>query len=830
MRVELPIDDVLPQIVRSLAVSPSLVLEAPPGAGKTTRVPPALLGAPWLGDQVVVVLEPRRLAARMAAARVAEELGEKLGATVGYSVRFESIGGPATRIRFVTEGVLTRRLAQDPELRGVGAVLLDEFHERHLHADVALALLRRLQRTSRPELRLVVMSATLDTEPVKDFLGCESVVSMGRQFDVAVEHLAAPDDRPLASQIASGVRRALMEEAEGHVLVFLPGMREIQAARERCERLTAEKEAVLCVLHGDMPPQEQDRAVRPSRKRKVILSTNVAESSVTIDGVACVVDSGLVRSARYAPWSGLPTLAVVKASRASLAQRAGRAGRTRPGRCYRLFTKVDEAARPLHDIPEIRRADLAQTLLELRASGVRDLEWFEAPEPAGLAAAEALLVRLGALDSGGALTPLGRRMLRHPLHPRLARIVEEADARGVGDDGCLAAAILSERDLAARGGSEVEARATEASDVVQRMDRFREVEASGFSSSSVRAVGLDMGAVQRVRRAYAQLVRAAGSGGGAPPPASAAQADAAVRRAILAGYADRVARRVRPGASALALAGGGSAELAKESVVRTAEFMACVEAEERRGGGVLVRIASAIEPEWLLDLDASRVTEDRVVEWDADGARVVATERMLWDGIVLDATRMTRPTGPEVRALLAKKVLELGLEAVDPELPALLDRARFAATVDGRIALGEDAVRSALEAACEGLSSLAEVRAAGLSSLIRASLGPLAPRLDALAPARLTLPRGRTVKVHYEPGKSPWIESRLQDFFGMTKTPTVGDGRVPLVVHLLAPNQRAVQVTQDLEGFWCRHYPTIRKELMRKYPRHAWPEDPTTFA
>jgi ATP-dependent helicase HrpB len=826
MRAPLPIDDVLPEIVRALASSPSLVLEAPPGAGKTTRVPPALLGAPWLGDQEIVVLEPRRLAARMAAARVAEEQGEKLGATVGYTVRFESVGGASTRIRFVTEGILTRRLAQDPELAGVGAVLLDEFHERHLHADVALALLRRLQQTRRPELRLLVMSATLDAEPVKGFLGCESVVSMGRQFDVAVEHLPAPDDRPIASQVASAVRRALTEEVDGHVLVFLPGMREIQAARESCERVAQEKGALLCVLHGDLPPQEQDRAVRPTRERKVILSTNVAESSVTIDGVACVVDTGLVRSATHAPWSGLPTLAVVKASRASLAQRAGRAGRTRPGRCYRLFTKADEAARPAHDTPEIRRADLAQTLLELRASGVRQLDWFEAPEPAGLSAAEALLVRLGALAEDGEPTPLGRRMLRHPVHPRLARILEDASTRGIADDGALAAAILGERDLAARGRGDAEGRATEASDVVLRMDLFREVEASSFSGSSVRAAGLDIGAVQRVRRAYEQLSRSVGAGRSGGGPTSAEQADRAVRQAILAGYADRVARRVRPGSSALALAGGGSAELARESVVRTAELLACVDAEERRGGGVLVRLASAIEPEWLIDLDAARVTEERVCEWDASGARVVATERMLWDGLVLDATRMTRPSGAEVRALLAKKVLELGLETVDPELPALLDRARFAGTVDARIALGDDAVRAALEDACDGLSSLAEVRAAGLASLLRASLGALGSRLDALAPARITLPRGRTVKVHYEPGKPPWIESRMQDFFGMTKTPAVGDGRVPLVVHLLAPNQRAVQVTQDLEGFWVRHYPTIRKELMRRYPRHAWPEDP----
>src|SRR5512145_1205510 len=446
----LPIDPLLPEIVAALRAAPSLVIEAPPGAGKTTRVPAALLAGRVVGDKEIVVLEPRRLAARLAARRVADELGEKAGETAGYQVRFEDVTSPRTRIRFVTEGLLTRQLLSAPTLPSVGAVLLDEFHERHLQGDLALALLRRLQRTGRPDLRLVAMSATLDAAPVAAYLGAPSLRSEGRRFEVAVEHLSpeeAARDARLDDLVARAVRRLHREGTDGDVLVFLPGAAEIRRSREALADWAERAGVDLLPLHGDLPPEEQDRAVAPGPRRKVILSTNVAETSVTIEGVVAVVDSGLARVASHSPWSGLPRLEVRKVSRASAAQRAGRAGRTRPGRALRLYTRHDHDSRPEFDLPEVAREDLCEPFLALAALGALEgFPWFEPPPPAAAAAARALLERLGAVDARGTVTDLGRRMLRFPLHPRLGRLVCEAEARGAGEAGALLAAILGERD------------------------------------------------------------------------------------------------------------------------------------------------------------------------------------------------------------------------------------------------------------------------------------------------------------------------------------------------------------------------------------------------
>lgn len=788
--MRLPIDDVLPEIVSR---GPSLVIEAPPGAGKTTRVPPALL------DRVkgeIVVLEPRRLAARLAAKRVAEELGEKLGERVGYKIRLEEVGGKNTRIWFVTEGVLTRKLVRDPNLEGVGAVILDEFHERHLHGDVALALLKRLQ-TRRPDLRLYVMSATLEAEPVKTFLGCESVQSMGRAFDVAIEHLD-PSGRALELEVAAAVRRALREESEGHVLVFLPGMGEIVRAEEALKNVHDR----VFILHGDRSREEQDRAVAPSDARKVILATNVAESSITIEGVSAVVDSGLVRSAQTAPWSGLPVLRVVKASRASCVQRAGRAGRTRNGRAYRLFSKADFDARPAHDVPEIQRMDLAQTLLELHAANVSDLEWLDAPTPASIDAARTLLHKLGALDEKG-ITDLGRRMVELPLHPRLARIIEEAKERGASmRRAWTSVLLLGERDVLSRD----ERAATESSDLERRVDLIEEASLARDTHRAARAAGLDPFATSAILRARARYSKDGGS-----------EDEALLRKCILAGYLDRVARRVRE--RTLALAGGGTAELAKESVVRDAPFMVCVSAEEMKGR-VLVRMASAIEPEWILDY--ANVEDVSGLEWD--GARVMSFSRMTYDGLVLFEERAPAKPSAEAARILFEKAREKGIDHFAEDLDALFSRMKFASDISKDITPSETIVEDALREACEASTSFEDLQ--GVGEIVRAKLGSIASRVDRLAPARVTLAKGRSVKVVYEEGKPPHIASRLQDFFGMKETPRVGEGRVPLVLHLLAPNQRAVQVTQDLAGFWTRHYPSIRKELMRKYPRHAWPEDP----
>lgn len=839
----LPIDDVLPELLRALRASGAVVLEAPPGAGKTTRVPTAVLDAGLAGDGEVVVLEPRRLAARLAARRVAQERGERLGETIGYQVRFDEVAGPKTRVRYVTEGVLTRRLLSDPTLKGVGVVVLDEFHERHLQGDVALALLQRLRATRRPDLRLVVMSATLEAAPVARFLDAPSVRSEGRRYDVAVEHAPRVDDRPLGLQVAAAVKKLVSEGLDGHALVFLPGAAEIRRARSACEPVAAAADLALVVLHGDLPPAEQDRAVAPSARRKVILSTNVAETSVTIEGVVAVVDSGLARVAGHAPWSGLPTLKVARVSRASATQRAGRAGRTRPGRCVRLYTRHDFDTRPEHDLPEVRREDLAETALELHAAGVRDLGafgWFEAPSPAALDAADALLRALGALDAGGELTPAGRRMLRFPVHPRLGRMLVEAEDRGVAEDAALLAALLGERDIVAtkrvqglgdgaRGGPVVERHATVGpSDLLAAAERFREARDADFDPDRLRWLGLDVGATQSVERVRRHLARACDHRRAKAP----ADPDEALLVSVLAGFPDRVARRVR-GAD-LVLGNGGSATLAEGSEVRGAAFVVAVDAEERadaRGRGVVVRVASAIEPEWLLELFPDAVREEVEARWNAAEERADVVQKLMYRGLVLDETR-----GQGVGAEAAARVLfdaadARGARAFAPEdaLDRWLARVAFVAESVPAAKLAapdEGTVREALRALCEGRRSFAELRQAGLLSALQARLSPEQSRLvERMAPERVGLPGGRQARVHYERGKRPWIESRLQDFFGMAVGPAVAGGSVPLVLHLLAPNGRAVQVTTDLAGFWERTYPGVRRELCRKYPRHPWPED-----
>jgi ATP-dependent helicase HrpB len=863
----LPIDALLPEVVASLRRTPALVIEAPPGAGKTTRVPVALLDAGLAGEREVWVLEPRRLAARMAARRVAEERGERPGETVGYQVRFDEVASERTRLRFVTEGVLTRRLLSDPQLERVGAVVLDEFHERHLQADLALALLRRLQRDTRRDLRLVAMSATLDAAPVARYLDdCPVLRSEGRRFEVEVEHLARLDERPLASQVEQAVRRLVKEGATGDVLVFLPGAAEIRRAREACAQLAEEFDLLLLPLHGELSAEEQDRAVRPADRRKVILSTNVAETSVTIEGVGAVVDSGLARVAGHSPWSGLPVLQVARTSRASAAQRAGRAGRTRAGRCLRLYTAQDFNARPDYEQPEVARLDLAETALELHASGVRDLasfEWFEAPPAAALEAAETLLRKLDAVTEEGEMTGTGRRMLRWPLHPRLARLVVEAERRGVAREACLIAALISERDIRA-GRVSLETSAAHvhertavsvgASDLLELSDLFKEAARARFAHERLRARGLDASAVHRVERVRRSLVRAVRGGTRAEAETEDAfshEREAELLLCVLAGYPDRVARR-RDGATdasapvELLLAGGGAATLAPESVVRRAQFLVAVDAEVRRVAGgqqgrgarsaTVVRLASAVEPDWLLDLFIDRIAETTEAQWNASAERVETVKRMTYEGLVLDETRASDAVGEEVTRLLAEKAREAGLAAfADADaIERFLARVEFAAHTyveAGFPALEEQDALDALARLCEGRRSFAELREAvrggGLQDALRRELTPEQSRLLAsAAPERVTLARGRQVKVNYERGKPPWVASRLQDFFGMKESPKIASGRAALVLHLLAPNQRPVQLTSDLAGFWERHYPQVRRELSRRYPRHAWPDDP----
>jgi ATP-dependent helicase HrpB len=861
----LPIDAVLPDVVAALRAGPAVVVEAPPGAGKTTRIPRALLEAGVGGGASrrdgageVWVLEPRRLPARLAAERVAAELGERVGDTVGYTVRFDDVTSKRTRLRFVTEGLLVRRLLDDPRLDGIGALVLDELHERHVATDLALALGRRLQQGARPDLRLCAMSATLDAAPLAAFLGgCPTVRTEGRLYPVEIEHLPAPDERPLAVQVTAAVRRVVRESAAGDVLVFLPGAAEIRQASEALASAPGIAGSVLVLpLHGDMPLEEQARATRAGDRRKVILSTNVAESSITIEGVVAVVDAGLARIATHSPWTGLPELAVAKISQAAAVQRAGRAGRTGPGRALRLYTRHDFDTRKPRDVPEIARADLADTLLALaalEAGTAAAFPWFEAPPPAAVQAAETLLVSLGALEGvGGRLTPLGRRMLRFPVHPRLARLVCEGEARGVAAGACLLAALVSERDIrrgarasfggarGARGhgpggGGDGDG---DGAEILELVELYADAERAGFRDDRLRALGLDARAVSAVSSARRQLAGARGRGAGPPvaaPPSGAAE-DAALRLATLAAFPDRVGRRRALGDSTLVLAGGGTATLGFEP---GAEWLVAVDVQQTSGrpGGARVRLAAAIEPEWLLDVAADRIQDvDRLV-WNADTARVERVTGLVYGALALEETVAAAPPGDEASRMLAQAAGARGIErlAGGERLGALLARMDFVRGHAGENGAAlfpvtsTDDVGELLRLACAGRVSFAELAEVDLADAVLASLPGEARRLlGALAPERVSLPSGRSVAISYRAGQPPWIESRLQDFFGMREGPAVAGGRVPLTLHLLAPNNRAVQVTTDLRGFWAQHYPELRRALSRRYPKHAWPEDGAT--
>jgi ATP-dependent helicase HrpB len=779
---------VVPEIVQHLREAHNLVLEAPPGAGKTTRVPAALME---LDAGEVLVLEPRRLAARLGARFVAQQRGERVGESVGYQVRFEEAAGPRTRLRFVTEGVLTRRLLSDPTLARTGCVVLDEFHERRLEGDLALALLRRLQQTKRRDLRLLVMSATLDAAPVARYLGGARVIrSEGRQYPLEIEyspHSAAP----LEQQVAAAVERLASRGIAGHVLIFLPGAAEIRRAQSACAALAGRLGCVVLPLHGDQSPEEQDRAVGPSQQRKIILSTNVAESSITIEGVAAVVDSGLARVASHSPWSGLPTLEIARISQASANQRAGRAGRTGPGRAIRLYPLEDFVRRAAHETPEILRADLAPAALLLRAMGLEGLEsldWLDAPPATAAKHAEDLL-RL--LDAD---TETGREMARYPLHPRLARLIVEARRRGVAEDGCTVAALLS-------AGERLPARAATAS----RSDLLALLEAPWEPRTEQ--------VVRQVRRVV-------------NPPKQAQRDEEALLISVLAAFPDRVAKR-RQG-SDLQLASGGPAQLAPSSTVTQSPFLVAVEAEDRRDQKApLVRLASGVEPEWLVDLFPGRVSEVTTVEWNRATERVESLSALMFGQIAIEQTRR-EPVGAAAGELLAQKAVEAGLARfVDmQELDAFFERARFAAPYLEMPAIGVEAANEVLRALARERKGFAELEEAARRELLRTLRGRLPRGLDGIAPESIKLPGGRHVRVHYEPNQPPWIASRMQDFFGMRETPRIAGGKVPVVARLLAPNQRPVQMTSDLAGFWERLYPQVRKELSRRYPKHKWPERP----
>jgi ATP-dependent helicase HrpB len=842
-RPPLPIDEILPQIKRALAEDPNLVICAPPGAGKTTRVPPALLDPALSIGGRVVVLQPRRMAARAAARRIAAERGTSLGEEVGYQVRFDQRISSRTRLAVVTEGILLRMLHDEPLFESVGAVIFDEFHERNLNSDLALGMARRIQQTVRPELRIVVMSATLDSAPVAAFLGgCPVIQSAGRVFPVTISYSGAGEKRPLADLVARGIERVI-GSTTGDILAFLPGVGEIRQTAGESQSLARKHNLTVFPLYGDLPPEEQDAVLMPSERRKLVLATNVAETSLTIPGITAVVDSGLARQMRFDPSVGLDRLVLGPISRASADQRAGRAGRTAAGICLRLWEERTHAHRPAFELPEIERVDLAAAVLQLWSWGETDVlsfPWFEPPAQPAIDTALALLERLEAIENRG-LTPLGQTLARLPVHPRIARLLVEGERQGCLSQAALAAAMLSERDPFVRSGPRVSggssaagprtaARYVSRSDVLDRVTALEEYQTHGRTQTAFGEI--NPGAAAFVARARDQLMREVREqlADNRETPAGRPHPEALLR-ALLAAFPDRVARRRDSSTGKGVMVGGRGVRMAPQSAVTDAELFLCVDVDAGQTEAI-VRQASAIERGWLPERWLRIVDE---VFFHPTQKSVVGRRRTYWDDLVLDEVSIPAPAGEETAGILAEAAWrdwDRVFPADGPDVSSYLARVRCLATWMPELKLPnfDDAqLQATLSEMCQTRRSFEELRKAPWLDMLKQRL-TYAQReaVERDAPERIAVPSGSRIPITYEVGRPPVLAVRIQEVFGLRQTPRIAAGRVPVVLHLLAPNMRTQQITDDLESFWANGYPRVRKDLRARYPKHPWPEDPWT--
>ncbi|MFT5290861.1 MAG: ATP-dependent helicase HrpB [Planctomycetota bacterium] len=820
-RRDLPVEAVLGDVLQALETSGTCVLVAPTGAGKTTRLPPALVDA---GMGPVVILEPRRLAARSAAKRVAKERGVKLGREVGYRVRFDSVAGKDTKITFVTEGIFIRRLQEDPFLEGIGCVVLDEFHERSLDLDLALALVYRVQQEVRPELKLVVTSATLDAPLLSRYLGDAPIVrSEGRLFTVETEYFPQLAKERGAEHVARAVGRAL-ETSPGDVLVFLPGVGEIRRAHTALEGLARTKTLEVLELYGDLAAEAQDAVLEGNTRRKVILATNIAESSVTVPGVTVVVDTGLARSLKHDPAVGLDRLVLGRISLASAEQRKGRAGREEAGHCIRLWSAAEQRALATFDEPEVRRADLTATLLQLLAWGERDMEtfpWLEHPKPEALARAWEVARVLGAVE-GQALTDLGRTLVRFPTQPRLARLLVAGHAAGELYRCALAAALLGERDPWRR---DAPPRHTE-SDVLERVRALENFASRGARSSQ----DLQANGARTCLRVADQLERVAINALGREPR-SKGHSDDTVLRALLAAFPDRLSRRRPEDNTRAVMAGGRGLRFSNRSGFDEGELFLAIELDAGQGEAY-VQQASLVEREWI---NGGRTRTELACVFDSERRRVIGRKRVLLGELILEEVDAPAEDRGELERVLVKAAAGDLARALDLARPEVVDlRARVAFLQRWMPELGLHAFDDKILGEClplivPGCRSFADLARAPLVEVL---LGQLThQQSEALAreaPQRLPVPSGSHIRVDYSSIEQPVLAARIQELFGLTETPRIAGNRVGVLLHLLAPNGRPQQVTNDLASFWSGTYFDVRKDLRRRYPRHAWPDDPTT--
>ncbi len=845
----LPIDLVLHRIVAAWQSAGAVVLKAPTGSGKTTRVAPALsyLPSPLEGEggsrsepgegyglseplpqrervKGILLLEPRRIAARAAARRIAFEDGTPLGDRFGYHVRFDRKFHKGTRVVAATPGILLRMLHDDPFLESWAGIVFDEFHERGLESDLAFGSAKLLRDTVRPDLRLAVMSATLDPEPIAKFLGgCPIVESEGRSYPVEIRYRPKRSDTPLIEAVSRAVMECL-ETQPGDVLAFLPGLREIRQCEEALERA----DALVLPLHGELPPEQQDEALKKQSRRKVVLATNVAETSVTVEGVTAVIDSGLARQMEFDASVGLDRLRQVPISKASADQRAGRAGRTQPGICVRLWDEPGHRSRPDHTEPEIRRVDLGGAILHLLAMGEADtfaFPWFDPPKPEAVTQSLELLELLGAVAEGR-LTDLGQRMAALPLPPRLARLLIEGVHLNVPERAALAAALLVERDPFLRD-SHSSHRASTSSDVLDRVEALELFERTGQTRSAPGE--LNRGAAKMLLQSRDQILRSADVR--RERSERSRDEDEPLLKAIFAAFPDRLCKRRAPADRRAKMLGGRGVKLDQNSGVNEAALFVAVDIEAG-GAESYVRWASAVERDWLPPENVITII-DAIFD-DATG-KLVARKQTRFHDLVLDETPAhiaDETAAAEAMAAAARRNWDAAKPAVDSPTGEFL--ARLACLNSWRPelelpAIGDTELQRLLPELCRGLRSLDAVKRGPWLDFIKGSFEySQLQTLDREAPEKLEVPTGNAIKLAYELGRPPVLAVRIQEIFGWKETPRIAGGRVKVLLHLLAPNHRPQAITDDLTSFWSNGYAVVRKEMRMKYPKHSWPEDPLT--
>ena len=836
---QLPIYEIEDRIVEAAKDGSRLILRAPTGSGKSTQVPQMLLDRVVSDSGQIIVLQPRRMAARMLATRVAQERGEALGQTVGYQVRMEGKSSAQTRILYITEGILLRRMIGDPELRGVTAVVFDEFHERHLYGDITLARALDLQESARPDLKLVVMSATLEVGALEKYLApCQVLESAGRTFPVEIRHAErSPGDTP-PWELAAEALAAHAPES-GHALVFMPGAYEIQRTIAEIRATSALRDFAVFALHGEMPPREQDEAVAPGGGRKIIVSTNVAETSLTIEGVTLVVDSGLARMACHDARRGINTLLVEKISRASADQRAGRAGRTAPGCCVRLWMTKDHEQRAESELPEVKRLDLAEVVLSLKAAGVGDLtrfRWLEPPEPRALARAVELLGDLGALDHGGHITDLGRRMLAFPVHPRYARLLLEAERLGCVKAACWLASLTQGRGLLVKSTSrEMDKRRDEMlrdgadSDVLVQLRAFSVARKSGFDPARGRSLGIHMQSARQAAQLAEKFEDIAHGEGlnltDEPPP------EHSMEKCMLAAFPDHLAKRLDRGTLRCDLVHVRRGTLARESVVTDELFVAgeITEIGGREGDvQTLLTLASPVREEWLQEMFPEEFSDEVATMFDPITRGVTARRVTRFRDLVLRSGPGGEPEPISAAKIFADKVVagDLSLPLWNDSIEQWIARLNCLAEWRSELELpriGEEERRFLFEQLAQGVTNYRALKDKDPWPVLRGwlSAGQLAA-LDAYAPDKIKLPGGRHARLVYAAGQAPVMAARVQDLYGVEAPLTVAGGGQRVRVEILAPNQRPIQVTDDLGSFWKNTYPQIRPEYARRYPKHEW--------